>query len=303
MPTEIEHSRDAPDGARLRGAERLIWRSPAVDHLDLRDARLRSVTVDGIRGPLTLRLPPTVEHLSLTGQLESTRLDVSPDAALLVQLWGDVGEGMPAGLTPATSLEISDSSRVDLSPLRTMSALRELTVRNVPGPVTGCAAIAAASALERIAFMRCYDIDAAAFPPYTALPRLTWISFDDVSSADAKLLRLRIDGFWNGHVRHPRSPRWLRANDDNPFRTWEDDDPALGHAATALWRRARARLRHPAATADDELVVRQLADALDRLSEERPFDTLRREQASGAVQDLARESLGPDDPLMRWETA
>lgn len=117
-------------------------------------------------------------------------------------------------------------------------------MRNVPGPITGCSVIASASALERISSMRCYNIDGAEFPEHQALANLTLISFDGGRAADARVLRNRIDGFWNGHVRRPRSRGWLAANTDNPFRTWDEHSAELYERATTLWNRTQFRLTH-----------------------------------------------------------
>ena len=83
-----------------------------------------------------------------------------------------------------------------------------------------------------------------------------------------QILRTRIDGFYNGHVRHPRSRAWLQANDDNPFRTWADDAAELAQHASTHWRRAKARLRQATTTAGRESAIQNLADNLDRLADE-----------------------------------
>lgn len=303
MNTEVEHHGTGPAGAELVGGDRLVWRSPTTDHADLRSSTVTSLIVDGIAGPLTLRLPPTVGEVSLGGDLDAVRIDGLVATASLVQLWGDVSSGIPTGIATVHRLEISDTSALDLEPLATMSELRELTVRNVPGPITNCSAIASASKLERIAFMRCYDIDTAGFPESADLPHLTWISFDDIDADDATILRARIDGFWNGHVRRPRSRKWLATNTENPFRTWGDEAPALGQHVTTVWRRTRARLRHSATPAAREAAIQHLADTLDAISDDHLLDTLRREQAGDVIRELAHENLPPSHPLATWEPA
>ena len=40
----------------------------------------------------------------------------------------------------------------------------------------------------------------------TALPRIDRISYDDITADDAKILRTRIDGFCNRHLRRGKLP-------------------------------------------------------------------------------------------------
>lgn len=300
MNISLEHHGAAPAAAQLVDIDRLIWHDPTSGTIDLEDTAVRSLIIEGIHAPLTLRVPAGLEQVSLAGDLASVRLEGTPANAPLVQLWGDLSDGLPAGCDWARHLEISDTPSLDLLPLTGMAGLRELTVRNVPGPITGCSAIASASALERISFMRCYNIDVAEFPEHLALSHLTWISFDDVSAADARVLRARIDGFWNGHVRRPRSRGWLVANSDNPFRTWDGDNAELHYQATTLWNRTRSRLTHATSLATRRTIIHDFIAALDALSREYRLDTLRREQAGEAARSLAQAHLGEEDSFACW---
>lgn len=290
----------SPVADQLVDVDRLILHDPTIGVLDLGDASVRSVVVDGIHAPLTVRVSPSLEGISLAGDLASVRIEGVTTHAPLVQLWGASGQGLLEGCDWAGRLEISDAPSLDLLPLSRMGSLRELTVRNVYGPITGCSAIAAAAKLERVSFMRCYDIDVAGFPNHQALPNLTWISFDDIGAADAKVLRTRIDGFWNGHVRHARSRGWLAANTDNPFRTWDKDGAELHDGATTLWKHAQSRLTHATSIETRTAIIQDFAVALEQLCREHPLDTLRREQAAEAVSALARTHLGDGHHLARW---
>ncbi|MFE9686227.1 hypothetical protein [Streptomyces sp. NPDC006285] len=301
MHTEFEHTGAAPPIDQLDGVDRFIWRTPFPGAADFRNSQLNSLLVLSIGSPLTLRVPPTLTQLTLTGELTAVAVDGLTAPEALVQLQGDVSGGLPHGITGVARLEVSDTAELDLTPLDGMPALRELTVRNVLGRLSGCSALAATGALERIGIFRCYDIDTAGFPVHADLPRLTWISISDVSAADATILRTRIDGFWNGHVHLARSRRWLESHQNNPFSTWGDDSPALGPRARCEWRRASARLTVASTTDEKEAAIQGLADALDRMAADDPFDTLRREQAGDAIRDLATAQLPVEHPLANWE--
>ncbi|MDA3804454.1 hypothetical protein ACMT9U_03375 [Clavibacter sp. Sh2036] len=300
MYTTSEHHGEAPDPAQIVDVDELVWHDPASTTLDIARTSVARLTISGIHAPLTLRMPTDLKQISLAGELGSVLVDGAPRSVDLVQLWGDVSAGLPEWCLDAEHLEISDTASLDLMPLTRAVRLRELTVRNVPGRISGCSAVAAPPKLGRINFMCCYDIETTTLPAHHQIPNLTWMSFDGVSAADARVLRSRVEGFWNGHVRHARSPRWLAEHIDDPFRTWSDEDPELGCRATASWNRTRSRLAVATSPQVKEAVLRDLIRALDGLSREYLFDTLRREQAGEAVRTLVEANLGETHPLSEW---
>ncbi|WP_414172546.1 hypothetical protein [Clavibacter tessellarius] len=74
----------------------------------------------------------------------------------------------------------------------------------------------------------------------------------------------------------------------------------LGCRATASWNRTRSRLAVATSPQVKEAVLRDLIRALDGLSREYLFDTLRREQAGEAVRTLVEANLGETHPLSEW---
>lgn len=118
------------------------------------------------------------------------------------------------------------------------------------------------------------------------------MSFHGLLASDAKVLRERLKGFWNAHVDRPRSAKWIAENINNPFCDWGDDDQALGRRANALWRKALADARRQDSVAASLCIVTEFTDGLRVLAEEFPLDTLRREQATEAIERLAHLELG-----------
>ncbi|MFD0628688.1 hypothetical protein ACFQ2K_44775 [Streptomyces sanglieri] len=160
--------------------------------------------------------------------------------------------------------------------------------------------------LERIRFYNTYDIDAAAFPRPEMFHDLQLVSFDGLFTSDAKVLRERLKGFWNAHVNHPRSAKWMAENINNPFRSWGDDDRTLGRRANELWRNALTDARRQDSVADSLRIVTEFTDGLRVLAEEFPLDTLCREQATEALDRLAHLELGLPEgtdavPSQGWE--
>ncbi|MFT4085348.1 MAG: hypothetical protein QM638_22435 [Nocardioides sp.] len=303
MLSRLQTEGSAPTREQLAGVELLEWRTPSASDLDLRGSEVRHVRVTDIVSPLTIVLPAAAEAVTLSGRLSRVSVQGEVGAGASVSLWGDVSEGLPEWIRPAGELEISGPAQLDLSPIREMAHLRSLTVRGVTGRVTGCASLAGTGRLERIAFYGCYDIDTAGFPHHSELPNLEWIMASDVGASDAKVLRERFDGFWNGHVVHPRSRAWVERHLGDPFRTWVDWSPRLGRKASALWREAAAQLKAVDSVADHERILGSFATALDGIAERQPLDTLQREQAGEAVRGLAAQYLPAEHPLRGWMPA
>jgi hypothetical protein len=96
---EHEHHGAMPAAGQLEDVDRLIWRSPTTDHADLRTSGLTDLVVHSIEGPLTIVLPPTMNGVSLSGDLRSIHLEglTAPDPS--VQLWGEVSGRVSGGDT------------------------------------------------------------------------------------------------------------------------------------------------------------------------------------------------------------
>lgn len=71
MSTSLEHHGAAPAAAQLVDVDRLIWRDPARGTIDLEDTEVRSLIIEGIHAPLTLRIPAGLGQISLAGDLAS----------------------------------------------------------------------------------------------------------------------------------------------------------------------------------------------------------------------------------------
>lgn len=297
--THLEVNGPAPPRGRLAGVDVLRWHAPTTAGLDLRGSGVRILEIAGVSAPLTIFLPDALERLSLSGDPAGVRVEGAVPAGSAVSLWGGAGGTVPAWAAAAGELEIFDCARLDLAPVARMRHLRVLTVNGV-GEVSGCASIAGATALERVAFYRCYRIDAAGFPHHSGLPMLEWLMADGVSAADAKILRERFDGFWNAHVIRPRSRAWLKRLREDPARAWTAWPGRVARTASALWCEAVSRLEAAPSAADREEAIDALAAALGRLAADLPADTLQREQMGETVRYLAAQHLAPVHPLTGW---
>jgi hypothetical protein len=262
-------------------------------------------------GPLEVRLPSggSLTRLALALPADPRLLRfVSPEQGAGVYLMlncAAVPDGPPAigGLEGIRALSLFNVCQLRIAELLSYQQLEELTVIGPPGGIPDLEKLALLPRLRKLFLRDCYELNAAAMPPSSALPSLESVEIDGIRRAAADLLEERMGKGVKLSIRGKRTDAWLRANLDNPFREWPDEHgKKVGNAAMAAYRKAAAVLER---SADLEAVRTALYDfmaAINKISEREPFDTIQREQAMDAFDELARQAGGilPSETANAW---
>lgn len=270
----------------------LSWHAPRDAVLDLRGTWPTRVHVQGIDRPLALQLSGATYQLTLSGALDQVTVeapDLGPQFSLTVR--GKTVDALPRNLAGLHVLEVVAQQPFDLSLLPgACPGLTDLRLR-VPG-VRNTAALRECRQLRTFTAYELYDFAAPDFPGLAERPVWHEVEISGLRATAAKVLRQRLKGLPGLTLSKARSDKWLAENIDNPFRDWDADGAAFGKKAMKLWTtalRQAAAIGAPPSEAQAVEVARALVEGLNRLG---GIDTLRREQACEAVQQLVRDHLG-----------
>lgn len=206
---------------------------------------------------------------------------------------------VPAGLRAVREMRIDAGGAVSVAALAALPALTSLTVQwsRGPGRLDDPAALAGLSTLRELYLVGGYGLGADTLPD---LPALRHLVIDGVPRSVAAALKARYGATpVRVTVRGAKSDTWLRANIENPFRDWVDDDERGGTAACRAYATAlRGIDQNPA---DAERRLRTLVEALNRIDGRHGLiDTLRREEAADAFFGLARRAGVPNADAEAW---
>ncbi|UXZ98791.1 hypothetical protein K3169_13435 [Pseudomonas phytophila] len=221
----------------------LLWRSPQVTELDLRDSRLSRLSID-VTGVSKVHLNDDLMHLILRGEPSpQLQLHCSDEGrALYLTCKGDVKPF--AGLDHLGGLTLYAAKEIDLETVvARFPDLWFLDLGGKPGIVSNLSAIAALAQLQMLSLHDLFGYTAEQFPAPQQLRRLStlWLSsvpFDvaqNVKKGYKKAAALGLDL----SVTQPRKSEWLAENLDNPFRDWdgrEEITPAKAKKATTAYK-------------------------------------------------------------------
>jgi hypothetical protein len=292
-------------GTRL-GIRFLYW-SDAVGDLDLRGthlgtvrlegARLRSVRLPRLIETVLLRKPPA--NLQVEAPDEGRRVDLR-----LFQYGPDVV--IPAGLRRAPKVWLWVGGAFSAAVLAALSDLEQLTLTfdAPPGNITDLSQLQQHHRMHTLQLDDAYGLDPDALPE---LPQLRHLVLNGTRRITATTLRRRFQrGTVELSVNGAKSEAWLAVHMNNPFRDWVEESKAFGQAACKAYTRAWRAIEAIEPEAPDHLTVgeRALRDLVADLntidSEYGLIDTIYREQAWDAFQDLAGRLHIPEARASEW---
>ncbi|MBX3232210.1 MAG: hypothetical protein KIT84_19150 [Labilithrix sp.] len=198
------------------------------------------------------------------------------------------------------SVEYRALRETDTKALAKYTQLVELTLRGAPGRLTDASGLAALKGLRELTIAELYELDAKRWPTSWRFDGLT---IRGLNKADAAALAKSQEGAGALAIRGAKSDAWIAENLGNPFRHWEDDEPAFGRAAMAAWKKANAAARKlgaKAAKPKAKVVLDDLVKALNRVDAKHAIDTLRRDEAADAYFALARGMAVAAADAERW---
>ncbi len=276
---------------RTRRVRTLHWRVRGAARIDLAacDA-LVEAHIDVGDEPLTLRLPRALVELHVSGKVDRLRVERdAPVFPFVVHVDVPVLPQPIAGLEDLEELDGSTLREADLRRLAGYRRLSELVLQGKAISVTCVEMLAALPTLRRLTLRHVYDLDAERFP--APWPALAQVEIHGLRTATATTLKKKLAVVPALKITGAKSDAFIAENLQNPFRGWDEDDPQLGRAAGAAWRKAQAAAAAPRNTsaARAEPILRALVDALNRLDAKHGLDTLRREEAADAFLGLAAD--------------
>jgi hypothetical protein len=279
------------------GITRLSWSGHRQIQLDLSRTHLAELSFDGGTEPLAVRLPlsGTLQRLAFAAHPDPAALRIhAPEAGAGIYLMQGCQDltGAPSavpGLERLRALSVFNVKEVRLERLLPYRELEELAIIGPPGAIAGLEVLASFPKLRHVTLRECYELDAAALPLASAFPALERVEIDGIRRTDATLFAQCLAGLPHLSIRGKRTDAWLRANLQNAFREWPDEHGStVGKAAMAAYRQATLALdRAPADAEAIRVALQAFLAALSRVSAHYPFDTLQREQAADAFDELA----------------
>lgn len=295
------------DAVRDRPGIRFLHWSDAAGDLDLRGTHLGTVRLDGA-ALRSVRLPRSIETVLLRKPPAGLQVE-APDGGRSVDL-GLFQYGpyvvIPAGLRRAPRVWLWVGGTVSATVLTALSDLEQLTLTfdAPPGTITDLDLLRQHRGLHTLQLDDAYGLDPDALPELPGLRRLV---LNGTRRTTATALRR---GFRGGpvelSVNGAKSEEWLASHIDNPFRDWVEESKPFGEAACKAYTRARQAIEAIKPEAPDRLTVgeRALRDLVADLntidSEYGLIDTIYREQAWDAFQDLAGRLRLPEARASEW---
>jgi len=283
--------------ASRHGISRLGWSGHRQSRIDLSGSELTEFSFDCGEQPLEVLLPTagTLCRLAMkppanpaVHQIQAPKAGEGIYLTVNCQGLADAPYAI-SGLERLNSLSLFNVKQVRLERLLPYQELVELTIIGPPGAIPDLERLAGFPKLRRLVLRDCYDLNAEALPPAAAFPALEKVEIDGIRQADAASFAQRLAGIPGLSIRGKRSDAWLRANLYNPFREWpEEHSPTVGKAAMSAYRKAALGLdRRPTDPDAARAILEAFIQTLNRLSARNPFDTIQREQAFDAFDELA----------------
>jgi hypothetical protein len=233
VTVEGDHPGLAPWLATRPLVSSLRWANVTVDALDLSAAPLTSLTLEA-RGPVSVKLPASLDELRVRVRGATPVSFVAAHGgaflSLSLDVWRDADLAVVRGLSRARALTLEGFESLDLSRVAGFHDVRELNLHGAPGTLSRSDALARFTELRSLTMHRCYDLDAARFPPADAWPALREFSASRAHARDVKAIKSR----WKAGVR----PSFTAPVDDDAVRATS----GFGRYHAMLWKRMRPPL-------------------------------------------------------------
>jgi hypothetical protein len=278
----------------------LTWRD-APREIDLSDTWLSQLELAG-QLPQRLRLPARMRHLSLPATPGLTVDAADNGRWIRVHLETSSAEFvMPPGIEHIQALWITGNGSLTANPLTGLTELRELTLkwRRPPGELTATQNMSALRHLHRIHLIDGYGVRADQIPQ---MPGLSYVEAFGLTKSAASEIKSRYLHTGTKVIIHgAKSDQWIRANLDNPFRNWVDDDERAGAAACKAYAKALRAVEASPDRQQAKETLDTLINALNKIDAKYGIiDTLRREEAWEAFSELASKANISEDDASDW---
>ncbi|MCA9048018.1 MAG: hypothetical protein KDA89_04785 [Planctomycetaceae bacterium] len=272
------------------------WRNHGQKQLDFSGSRkLHALAVEVPYKTFRLTLPKRegLRSLRILDPPPGCRLTVhAPHSGkgLLVDIVGTGLLRIP-GLRQIEQLEIVSADAVDLDSLaRAYPQLEAIHIRGRSVTLTGIASLARLNSLREMWFHGCYAMNAAEFPEPEQMPLLEEVAFDGLRAEDAVILKKKYRGVKQIAVCGKRSPEWIAANLDNPFRDWEEEfGRAAGNKAMKAWATADTELKqlNSADAAKGREILKAFVEVFNQMERRSGLETDQREMIYEVFSELA----------------
>ena len=287
----------------------LTWLQHNQKSIDLSAAELDRAIIEVGKAPMEIIVDGSLERLAITGRdAASCELKVRhPRDGQGLTLFLDDRREMPApvaGLERLSALVIRSPRVLDARAAAAYEFLESLNVVCSYGALIHARELRLLSHLRELVLGDIFDMDVDELPTCEELPLLQSVCFDGLTKADAVAIRKRYRGIASLSVRGAKSDAWLRANVDNPFNPWLDEQPARGAAACKAYKRASTRIAKLSGSEDltFELEVATFIAAFVRIAKKHGIDEGQGEEIRAALTKLASESAfePSDEQLQAW---
>lgn len=279
--------------------ERAFWREHGQQAVDLRGSCVETFGIDVSDG-LGRLIFDGVDTLFLGGSVADSPLKVKdPLKGQCVKLHL-TGSSLPdrplPGLERLRTITAHGLKRADLERLMGYRYIEDCELVGAPGELVATGALSKMKHLYRMSLRDFYRYDVKGFPPPAKLHRLRSLELDGLHKSDAQILQQRLGGLPRLTITGAKNEAWIKANLDNPFRDWVDDDERLGNAACKAWRRHLKAISKATKTADLRKHARAFVEDFNRLHAKHNLDTLQSEAVVEAFFSLVAQAPGAVDP-------
>jgi len=286
----------------------LMWTGHACSKIDVASTQLSQLGLDPSQPTFTVRTPKTLQELRIYAPKKKGPLKIAIDdprdgSELALTLFGATPASPVSvnGVGKLGTLRFWFAREIDLAKWRMHPTLRELEIMGDPiCVVKSIEHLATFGLLTTLTLRNCYELDASALPDAKKLPKLARLAVDGTTKEIADALRAKLGSVKSIEIRGIRTPAWLAANLDNPFREWADEYGAsVGAAASKAWRMALEALEKKPTPAKVKAELVTFVKAFNALDKKPGLDTIQAEEISEAYDRLlerASKTLGKSAP-------
>ncbi|MCC7542523.1 MAG: hypothetical protein IT379_40275 [Deltaproteobacteria bacterium] len=274
----------------------LSWRGRLPDRIDLAQSAVRSLALRPVEPSRTtaLALPASLHVLELVripGEMTFACIHPRNGAGLIGIFSTAPGTGFRrqvVGLGQLTRLDLFDADTASVAAIADLfPGLEDLTLRGPPGKVADLANLDRLPKLRKLELVDCYELHATDLQRPLAVS-LESLVVDGIRRDDAQALK-RLVPAKNVELRGVRTPAWLAANVNNPFREWPVRSRARRVASKAYSDAVHALDRlTPHSRSETEAIVLRFIEALNAVYHKDGLDTLQAEDVFVAVEELVR---------------
>lgn len=272
-----------------RKIDKVSWKDHGQRTIDLRGSCVDDLSIEVGDDGVTLHAPECLDVLTVTGHVERLTVEGARlDFPFQLYLEGSRLAPPPRGMEGVESVEYRGLIDSDTSALASYSRIAELTLRGAPGKLRDASTLGRLRDLRELEIYDVYELDVARWP--SDWPLLEGVQIHGLRKADADALKTALATVPDVRITGARSDAWIESNLSNPFREWDQDDPAFGRTACSAWKKARdaaTKLGSSTSQAEAKKVLHGLVAALNRLNRKYDLDTVRREEAGEAFLKLA----------------